>query len=525
MKIKITAILICSIFMIATVLPVSGSNVEIEKENVSSAGMLRNLNLDLAITNAGSNQVNIFLGDGSGEFENSGNFSVGNFPVGIIDGDFNLDGILDIITTDYEDANVTLLIGDGTGSFALTARFPVDLEPLGIIDEDFNGDGKIDIAVANSGSNKVSVLIGDGASGFAPQQTFTVGNGPVDLCSGMFDGDSNVDLISANLDSNSIALLTGDGEGGFVLADTIDLGYDYQPYAISKGDFDKDGNMDVVVASGGYPDIGVLLGDGAGGFDPLQNFTVGLGLERFDIVVEDFNNDENLDIAVPNTNEDTISVLLGNGTGGFGTHQTFVVGAYPVGICDGDFDEDGDPDLAVTNAFDNTVSVLIGNGAGGFSTQQILFAGEVPVGILSGNIDHIPVPDLECNGSLYWTGIKPGADIIDSFSIGNTGEVSSVLKWKIQSYPSWGEWSFSETSGNIPDATWEEIQVLITAPNESDTFTGTIKIINLEDPNDECEIEVYVKTPRTKTLFESLLELILERFPNAFPILRQILMR
>lgn len=524
MKIKIIAVLISTLFIVATALPVAGNIVKIDKKDVSNTNTLSDLNLDIAITNAFINKINIFLGNGVGGFTNTGDFNVGAFPVGITDGDFNLDGILDLATTDYEDSNVTLLLGEGTGSFINVGSFPVGSEPLGIIDEDFNKDGNSDIAVANTGSNKISVLLGNGAGGFAPQQTYNIGNGPVDLCYGMFDEDDNLDIMGANLDGNSVALLTGDGTGGFVLSLSIDLGAEYKPYAITKADFNKDGNLDVAIASGKYPYVGVLLGNGTGEFSPLQNFTVEYGFERFDIVSDDFNNDGNPDIAVPNTDNNTVSVLLGDGKGNFGIHMTFDVGAYPVGICKGDFDSDGNCDLAVTNAFDNTISILIGDGAGGFEPQKKYPAGDGPVGIITVNIDYIPEPDLECEGSFNWKKVNPGQDIIDEFSIGNVGVPGSVLNWELESYPTWGTWNFSKTSGYLADGVWEGVQLIVTAPNQPKTeFTGTIKVINSDDPSDYCEIEVVLETPRTKTIFESILFKIFERFPNVFPIIRWIL--
>ncbi|KYK21407.1 hypothetical protein AYK24_09120 [Thermoplasmatales archaeon SG8-52-4] len=523
MRIKIIAVILCIIFLIST-LPVTGNTIKNEKTTIYSLGTLRDLNLDLAVTNAISNQVNIYIGDGAGGFTNTGGIPVGTFPAGITDGDFNSDGILDLITTNYEESNVTVLLGDGSGGFTVSGNFSVGLEPLGIKDGDFNSDGNLDLAVANTGSNKVSVLLGDGLGGFGTDQKITAGTGPVDVCIAKFDGDDNFDIISANYDSNSIGLLTGDGIGGFVLSNTISLGTDYKPYAITNADFDEDGNMDVAFASCGFPYVGVLYGNGSGEFSNLVNFTVGHGLERFDIVAEDFDNDGNLDIAVPNTDNDTISVLIGDGLGGFGPHQTFSVGGYPVGICKGDFDSDGNYDLVVTNAFDNTISILLGDGTGGFEDQLVKQTGEVPVGIIAGNIDYIPIADLDCDGTIRWTRMPPGTDIIDEFQVGNTGEANSVLHWQIDSYPSWGEFNFSEESGYIKDGVWEAIQVFITAPIYQNTdYTGTIKIINVDNPSDYCEIDVTIETPRTNSLIQTLLNRLLERFPNLFTILRGLI--
>jgi len=523
MKLKSIAILVCILFLVSTSFPVNANKIYTEKSEVSTAGSVQDEYLDIAITNAFSNKIEILLGNGAGGFTNKGDLTVGEFPAGIIDGDFNSDGILDLVITNYYNSTVSLMVGNGHGDFTLSGNFSVGVEPLGIQCEDFNSDGFPDVAVANAGSNYVSILLGDGLGGFASEQIAAIGLSPVDLCIGMFDGDDNLDIVGAILDANSVGVLKGDGDGGFNLTNTIDLATDYKPYAITKGDFNEDGQLDIALASGGFPCIGVMLGNGTGEFRKLQNFTVGHGLERFDIVCEDYNKDGNLDIAVPNPDNDTISVLIGSGTGGFAPHQTFSVGEYPVGICNGDFDSDGNIDLAITNAFDDTLSILMGDGAGGFEDQDTLLVGDGPVGIISGNINYIPDPNLECDGSISWRRVTPGTQIIDEFSIANTGEDGSVLHWQIESYPDWGSFGFSEESGYLKDGIWESIQVFITAPNETKTeYTGTIRIINVENPGESCEIDVIVETPRTKNLFQTILNFLLERFPNLLPIVRRL---
>ena len=84
----------------------------------------------------------------------------------------------------------------------------------------------------------------------------------------------------------------------------------------------------------------------------------------------DFNGDENIDLVVANFSDDDISVLFGDGGGGFGGRQDYPVGNYPFGIVAGDFNEDGNPDLAVTNAYDDDISVLFGDSGGGFGNRQ-----------------------------------------------------------------------------------------------------------------------------------------------------------
>lgn len=137
------------------------------------------------------------------------------------------------------------------------------------------------------------------------------------------------------------------------------------------------------------------------------------------------------------------------------------------------------------------------------------------------------IPDLECEGRLYWEDVKPGENVTGSFNIRNNGDPGSILHCKgdLSSIPTWGNWTFSSTAGILlVDHGWQMINITVTAPDEKNKeFTGKLLVVNTMDSSDYCEIEVYLKTPRTRTTSSTLLSLLYERFPNAFPILKQIL--
>src|SRR6267142_2534439 len=63
--------------------------------------------------------------------------------------------------------------------------------------------------------------------------------------------------------------------------------------------------------------------------------------------VQDFNNDGKADVATANTGDKNVSVLLGNGNGGFLPANTFAVGTAVDKIAGGDLDGDGNADLVV----------------------------------------------------------------------------------------------------------------------------------------------------------------------------------
>jgi hypothetical protein len=92
-------------------------------------------------------------------------------------------------------------------------------------------------------------------------------------------------------------------------------------------------------------------------FAPATNFAV--GTSPIEVTKADFNSDGKLDLAVTNQNSNNVSVLLGDGKGGFGEALNFAVGTFPSGLTSADFDGDRKSDLAVTNVNSNDVSVLL----------------------------------------------------------------------------------------------------------------------------------------------------------------------
>ncbi|MBS3802174.1 MAG: C10 family peptidase [Candidatus Thermoplasmatota archaeon] len=150
---------------------------------------------------------------------------------------------------------------------------------------------------------------------------------------------------------------------------------------------------------------------------------------------------------------------------------------------------------------------------------------------IEGVIVDILVPmdaaDLTTSGSIQLTDITPGSPVNGSFIIQNKGDSDSLLDWKIESYPDWGIWEFSEEQGNdlTPDQGENEITVNIEIPSEkSKTFTGGIKIINTNSPNDFEVIPISIATPQTKQIsyLPNWMNKFLEHCPFFYQIINKI---
>lgn len=137
--------------------------------------------------------------------------------------------------------------------------------------------------------------------------------------------------------------------------------------ALETADFNGDGKLDLVTANSLTDNVSVLLGNGTGGFGAATHFAAGDFPKS--VIVGDFNADNKPDLAVANLAAHTVSILIGNGSGGFSAPTDFTTGQFstPFNITAADINGDGKLDVATANQISDNVSVLIGNGAGGFA--------------------------------------------------------------------------------------------------------------------------------------------------------------
>ncbi len=325
--------------------------------------------------------IAIILGHGNGTFDPPVHYPAGIAPRSIALGDFNEDGITDLAVANQDGGNVSILLGlgaagVGNGTFGAPTNYPAGPGPFQVRTGDFNEDGIADLVVSNNAAFAVSVLLGGGSGGvgngtFLPPSSYLLTTYSTGLAIGDFDSNGILDIVATENYNGTIAVLIGQGVGGIgngSFAPAVHYNAGPEPFDITVHDFDADGISDLAVANTSGGGVAFMRGNGITGagngtFAPPQFLASGNTTQA---TAGDVNQDGITDLlASIATSPGKIRLYLGQGTGlvsptEFGDPTDYAVGGDPIQAVLGNFNADGKLDCAVPNYFDDDISVLLG---------------------------------------------------------------------------------------------------------------------------------------------------------------------
>jgi Bacterial Ig-like domain (group 3)/FG-GAP-like repeat len=322
-------------------------------------------NLDVVTGNTIDHTVTVLIGNGDGSFQPKVNYSgcvTGN-AMKILLADFNRDGNTDIALgcSDNTDGGLVILLGNGGGTFQSPVSYPSG-DVAGLAMGDFNGDGILDIVVTDHKQKDVTIFIGNGdgtfKAGAIAENTQTPAN---DIVVADFDGDGNDDLAyavnatnsSSNIWSN-LYVASGNGDGTFStpLLVASNIGE-----FLTVGDTNGDNLPDIIsttvqLAHSSGQNVGnslfVLIGNGKKTiFQPAVTYVSDIPSDPH---LADVNGDGKPDIIAGGSYG--ALVYLGKGDGTFQAYSEPVIGGFALtyAVNAGDYNNDGNADLIGTDA-------------------------------------------------------------------------------------------------------------------------------------------------------------------------------
>ncbi len=251
------------------------------------------------------------LGTSSGSFYNTQTRTMGDGPTAIKMGDFNNDGITDIMATNLNKDRVRIRWGHSNWqnwSFYSTGDGPREL-----VVGDLNGDGRDDFVTANTGDDTITIGVKRSGSGFR-LNTLYVGTGNSSVALADMNNDGDLDILHDGAGRLRLRLNNGSGSfGSPITLVTSPTGNTSFP-SIAVADVDGDGFRDVV-ANHGYDDMVLVRRTAWGQYRTPEFAAVNPGSLR-KIQIHDMDDDGHRDI-VTIEGTTTINIYLGNGNGTF----------------------------------------------------------------------------------------------------------------------------------------------------------------------------------------------------------------
>jgi hypothetical protein len=227
-----------------------------------------------------------------------------------------------------------------------------------------------------------------------------VGTAPSAVELADFNRDGKLDAAVANSESDNVTILLGDGKGDFKPAPGSPFPAGNEPNDLAIGDINNDGNLDLAFANHDTTYLTVLVGDGKGGFKPQTGspFTVQSKPHPHGIAIADFNGDSWADLATDDWQNNRVTVIFNDRKGGFlSPGVSFAVGKMPYQkLRAADLNKDGKADIVTTNFEGGNVTVLLGDGKGGFKEApgSPFDSNKQPFAIAIGDLNGDGTPDL-----------------------------------------------------------------------------------------------------------------------------------
>lgn len=206
-----------------------------------------------------------------------------------------------------------------------------------------------------------------------------------------------------------------------------------QPWYVVAADVNGDGKVDAIVPNLHDNTVSVFLGDGTGGFSAAQDFATAANPGA--VAVADFDGDGHPDVAVDEAGASQVSIYLGDGTGSFtqspsSIQSTHAQDTLNPGMAAGDFNGDGHPDLVVSSggSAGGFLSIYLGDGSGGLTADGLVVAGF--------DSQLLDVGDLNGDGNLDIAAADDGNQSVSVLLGNGDGTFQTATQYAVGSSPS-----------------------------------------------------------------------------------------
>lgn len=289
---------------------------------------------------------------------------------------------------------------------------------------DINNDGNLDIVIGSYFNTSPSLyyLEGNGSGAFEDPVLIDAVFQLIGVETGDFNDDGNMDIIAVSRIQKTAYLYEGNGDGTFntpISNSTQPVAFNSAPMGVSSGDLNSDGSLDFVTTNiNGTCKVFLSNSFPNSTFSFTSSDLVSSG-GNSRIEIDYINSDSFLDLVLVNNTTGSVTVQYGDGTGGFSPSPVFPTGSGCSNLTTNDIDNDGDVDIVTTNELNNDISLLLNDGTGSFAPIANFATDDKPIGV--------SVFDMNNDGNKDIQVVSSNDNVLNCFiSDGSGGFINSI---------------------------------------------------------------------------------------------------
>jgi hypothetical protein len=320
-------------------IPTSSTPTAMQAADVTGDGRLDIVSSDLFT------QARFLRGKANGSFTDPTPITATTAAGGLDLARFGPDADLDLLLADGPNDELDLFGGNGLGDFVPLDTEGVEDAPADAEAADFNGDGNMDAASVNGGGASVSIAYGRANGQLRSPTSYPVASPsatPSQMAVGRLAGNALPDVVTA--DQAGLSVFVSRANGSLKPAEPVEAGL--TPYVVTTGRLAGDRSLDIAAGNFNGGDVSVLEGDGSGGFEASDPLAVGGEITA--VAAGDLTGDGRADLVAAEQSNETISVFVRRRGGGFRPEQELTVPANPTAVVIADFDRRRGRDIAVS---------------------------------------------------------------------------------------------------------------------------------------------------------------------------------
>lgn len=305
---------------------------------------------DIVVACRGEGRITLYINDQKAEFPQRRSFSSLPDSWKPLAVDLNQDKRMDVVIASFSTHKVAWHISRGNGDLSLSGEIGVPRGPHHLFAGDWNGDKRVDVGVVCFDAGVIQLLTATPTGTLQNYRGLQAPIRPRTASAADWDGDGKSDIVAGGEEPVLLIFLSSQN-----YEKPIRLSALPSVWALGVADLNRDGLSDIVIATYTGTSLATFFQK-----EPLRWEKVQVqssGNYNFSLHAGDFDKDGDMDVVTVSARDNVINVHLNDGNGQLSERHRIATGQWPISLTLADVNGDENVDFITTSLHDNAINV------------------------------------------------------------------------------------------------------------------------------------------------------------------------